>query len=106
MCIRDSYQRADLHDRPVHGSDYPLPGINAATQTNELVEDGYFSDAEADYVDEVYGYNPPLFDLSVKLTVRSPDSENRFSPTAFQLPGALRKTTDALRVTTRPATSR
>ncbi len=83
-------ERDDLHARIVHGSDYPLPGINVVTRTSRLASDGYITEDEAEWLDEVYGYNPLLFDLLVKRTVRHPSSGRRFEPSVFRVPTDLR----------------
>jgi len=66
--------------RLVNGSDYPLPGIAMARSTNRLLRAGYLawlgdktSDAaerRAAALDEIYGFNPLLFDFVMKRTIR------------------------------------
>ena len=82
-------EREDLHDRLVNGSDYPLPAINVVTRTGQLANEGFISDEERGYLDEIYGYNPLLFDFVVKRTVRHPVSGKRFSPSVFLVPPEL-----------------
>jgi len=82
--------RSDLHPRLVNGSDYPLPGINLLIMTGRLARLGFISDRERDQLNEIYRYNPLLFDFVVKRTVRHPRTGQRFSPGVFMLPEALR----------------
>lgn len=66
--------------RLVDGSDYPNPAIAVINPTGRLLRDGYLrwegdaDDAAAiarkDALDEIYGYNPLLFDFVLKRTIR------------------------------------
>lgn len=66
--------------RLVNGSDYPLPGIAMARPTDRLLEAGYLAwpgDRSAHdaarrkaALDEIYGFNPLLFDFVMKRTIR------------------------------------
>jgi uncharacterized protein len=80
--------RPDLHPRLVDGSDYPLPAINVVLQTRELEDAGFITDTERLLLNEIYDYNPLLFDLAVKRTVRGPDGE-RFAASIFHEHPAL-----------------
>jgi uncharacterized protein len=81
--------REDLHRRFVHGSDYPLCGVNMALWTWKLAWEGFITDEEAAALDEIYGYNPLLFDFVVKRTVRHPVSGKRLALSSFKTPLAL-----------------
>lgn len=67
----------------MHGSDYPVPAINFVVQTKALVKNGYLTKEEREYLNEIYHYNPLLFDFAVKRTIRSPDEGNKFSDCIF-----------------------
>ena len=66
--------------RLVNGSDYPLPGIAIVRPTERLLRAGYLSwpgdraPGEAERrkaaLEEIYGYNPLLFDFVMKRTIR------------------------------------
>jgi predicted TIM-barrel fold metal-dependent hydrolase len=66
--------------RIVNGSDYPLPGIAMARPTDQLLKAGYLTwagDKTQDAagrrraaLDEIYGFNPLLFDFVMKRTIR------------------------------------
>ncbi|MEE8408420.1 MAG: amidohydrolase family protein, partial [Myxococcota bacterium] len=73
-------KRDDLHSRLINGSDYPLPAINALVSTGDLEDDGYITGEERDYVNEIYDFNPLLFDYVLKRTLKDPDTGKRFSP--------------------------
>jgi predicted TIM-barrel fold metal-dependent hydrolase len=75
--------RTDLHDRLVNGSDYPLPAINVVIQTRALVSYGMLTPDERGWLNEIYDYNPLLFDYTVKRTIRHPESGNRFPSSVF-----------------------
>ena len=81
--------RSDLHPRLLNGSDYPLPGINLLIMTGRLARLGFISEKEREHLNEIYSYNPLLFDFVVKRTVRHPRTGQRFSPEVFMLPAAL-----------------
>jgi mannonate dehydratase len=89
--LRTLMERRDLQNRTVYGSDYPLPGINMATQTSALVRDGFLNAKEAAALEEIYAYNPLLFDYVLKRTVRHPDSGKPLDPEAFMIPPALHR---------------
>ncbi len=76
-------EREDLGDRFVHGSDYPAPGMHFTIDTDGLAEHGFLTSAQAQLLDEIYDYNPLLFDLVIKRTVRHPRTGDRFPPTVF-----------------------
>ena len=76
-------RRTDLHDRLVHGSDYPLPAINALTRTRSLVDSGFLSAEERRALNEIFDVNPLLFDFVLKRTLHAPGSGERFPPSLF-----------------------
>ncbi|KAL6060370.1 Amidohydrolase [Balamuthia mandrillaris] len=75
--------RTDLHPRLLHGSDYPLPAINLVVHTRALRKRGYITKKERELLNEIYAFNPLLFDFVTKRTLRSPRHHNRFSPCVF-----------------------
>jgi predicted TIM-barrel fold metal-dependent hydrolase len=76
-------ERQDLHPRLVNGSDYPLPAINALIRTRSLVSDGFITSEERTALNEVYDYNPLLFDFVLKRTMRHPQSKQKLAPSVF-----------------------
>jgi hypothetical protein len=76
-------RRPDLHHRLINGSDYPLPAINILFQTRSLVQYGLVTANEREALNEIYDYNPLLFDYVVKRTVRDPESGRRFPASVF-----------------------
>jgi uncharacterized protein len=73
--------RQDLHSRLVHGSDYPLPAVNLVVRLGRLVEFGFITPKEQKVLQEIYDYNPLLFEFAVKRTVRW--NEKKFSDSIF-----------------------
>ncbi len=59
--------------RTLNGSDYPLPAAAFLNPTATLADLGLITAEDARALDEIYGYNPLLFDFVVKRTVRLPD---------------------------------
>jgi len=76
-------QRQDLHERLVNGSDYPLPAINVLIRTSTLVKQGYVTGEERASLNEIYDYNPLLFDLALKRTISIPGTEKRLPASIF-----------------------
>jgi len=75
--------RKDLHARLVNGSDYPLPAINVAFSTRKLEWRGFLSAKERAALNEIYDYNPLLFDFALKRTVHHPETGERFPASVF-----------------------
>src|SRR5713101_6432950 len=70
-------ERTDLHARLVNGSDYPLPAINIVISTGALARAGYITRAERTGLNEIYDYNPLLFDFVLKRTMTVPGAGQR-----------------------------
>jgi predicted TIM-barrel fold metal-dependent hydrolase len=84
--------RFDLHARLVNGSDYPLPAVNILIRTRELESLGLISKAERRALNEIYDFNPLVFDFVLKRTLRVLDKdgrEHRFAPSVFEENPAL-----------------
>ncbi len=82
------FARPDLHERLVDGSDYPIPAVNVVVRTGSLHDDGYLDEAEREALNEIYDYNPLLFDLALKRTLHGPKGE-RLPPSVFHEHAAL-----------------
>ena len=81
--------REDLHERLVNGSDYPLPAINVLIRTGPLLRAGYINGDERDALNEIYDYNPLLFDFVLKRTVRLPGTNQRLPASVFMANSAM-----------------
>jgi predicted TIM-barrel fold metal-dependent hydrolase len=81
--------REDLHERIVNGSDYPLPAINVLIRTKPLVKHGYITVDERECLNEIYDYNPLLFDFVLKRTMKLPGTQKRLPPSVFMTNNAL-----------------
>jgi len=82
-------KRQDLHSRLVNGSDYPLPAINALIRTRSLASDGFITSEERTALNEIYDYNPLLFDFVLKRTIRHPETKQKLAPSVFMENPAL-----------------
>ena len=60
-----------------------VPAINVVIQTRALVWYGLLSREERRWLNEIYDYNPLLFDFAVKRTIHHPESGNRFPASVF-----------------------
>ena len=76
-------EREDLHERLLNGSDYPLPAINVLLRTRPLVKAGYINADERESLNEIYDYNPLLFDFVLKRTLKLPGTEKRLPASVF-----------------------
>ena len=76
-------KRTDLHHRLVNGSDYPLPAINFIISTKSLMDDGYITKEERQSLNEIYNYNPLLFDFVLKRTIKALGSGEKFPASVF-----------------------
>jgi predicted TIM-barrel fold metal-dependent hydrolase len=81
--------REDLHARLVNGSDYPLPAINVLIRTRSLVKQGYITTDERSSLNEIYHYNPLLFDFALKRTLKLPNTARRLPASIFMANAAL-----------------
>ena len=84
-------KRQDLHSRLVNGSDYPLPAINALIRTRSLASDGFITGEERTALNEIYDYNPLLFDFVLKRTARHPQTKQKLAPSVFMANPGLEK---------------
>jgi len=82
-------EREDLHERLVNGSDYPLPAINILSRTSALQKQGYITKDERACLNEIYDYNPLLFDLVLKRTLKAPRTGKGFPSSVFMSNAAL-----------------
>lgn len=82
-------EHPEVHERLMNGSDYPLPAINILYRTSQLRDQGYLTEAESDALNEIYKYNPLIFDMAMKRTLRHPKTGQKFLPQAFTVPKAL-----------------
>ena len=76
-------ERTDLHARLVNGSDYPLPAINIVISTGALARAGYITRAERTGLNEIYDYNPLLFDFVLKRRLKVPGAGQRLPASVF-----------------------
>ncbi len=76
-------ERTEFHARLVNGTDYPLPAINVVIQTRTLRKAGYIAPHERAGLNEIYDFNPLLFDFVLKRTIRHPTLGNRFPASIF-----------------------
>ena len=81
--LRTLLARSDLHSRLINGSDYPIPAINALISTADLERQGFITEAERAHLNEIYEYNPLLFDFVLRRTVRHPENGERFAASVF-----------------------
>jgi mannonate dehydratase len=75
--------KPSIHSRLINGSDYPLPAINIVIQTRSLVSSGHINSEERDALNEIYDYNPLLFDFVLKRTLRHSTTGAQFPPSVF-----------------------
>ncbi len=81
--ILELLRRPELHLRLVNGSDYPLVAVNVLIRTSELAQDGFITEQEREDLNEIYDFNPLLFDIVLKRTIKSPGTDQKLSPSIF-----------------------
>ena len=69
--IHEAQPGGILHQRMLNGSDYPLPGLPMLNPTHELANRKMITQKEGGQLDEIFPYNPFLFDFVMKRTIRS-----------------------------------
>jgi len=87
--LRTILARDDLHERLVNGSDYPLPAVNILIRTRPLVKQGFLSEPEGQSLKEIYDFNPLLFDLVLKRTMKLPGTSKSLPASVFMTNPAL-----------------
>ena len=91
--IRKVILETEIHDRLINGSDYPLPAVNIVIRTGKLLNEGYINETEREQLNEIYDYNPLLFDYVLKRTINVVDNDNGevrgFPPSIFMRNPAL-----------------
>jgi len=88
-CLTTILKEDQLHPRLVNGSDYPLPAINIVISTRKLVKSGYVTQDERGLLNEIYDYNPLLFDFVLKRTMRVPGASQRLPASVFMANASL-----------------
>jgi predicted TIM-barrel fold metal-dependent hydrolase len=83
--LRTILAREDLHHRLVNGSDYPLPAVNILIRTTRLLKLGYITAGERHLLNEMYDYNPLLFDFVLKRTLKLPGTQNQLPTSVFMV---------------------
>ncbi|MBI3819838.1 MAG: amidohydrolase family protein [Planctomycetes bacterium] len=86
-------RREDLHSRLVNGTDYPIPAINIVVRTGKLRSLGLITPDERRALNEIYKYDPVVFDFVLKRTLHLTDPDgtvHRFAPSVFVENAALR----------------
>lgn len=81
--VQQLLARRDLHTRLVNGSDYPLPAIRVVWSAQKFANAGMLTDDEARALEELYDYNPLVFDFALKRTLRHPATGTQFAPEVF-----------------------
>ena len=57
--------------------------MNFLIRTGALVKQGYLSSDERASLNEIYDYNPLLFDFVLKRTIKLPGTEKHLPPSVF-----------------------
>ncbi|MFT7678685.1 MAG: putative TIM-barrel fold metal-dependent hydrolase [Planctomycetota bacterium] len=81
--LAELLRREDLHGRLVNGSDWPLPNVNVLYRIGPLRAAGLLDEADVQPLREVYDFNPLLFDLVLKLSLRDAKSGRSFAASVF-----------------------
>lgn len=74
-----------LFNRLVNGSDYPLPVFNLLISTKLFKRKGLITEEESVSLNEIFRWNPLLFDFVLKRTMRHPESQKALPPNIFMV---------------------
>ena len=74
--------RTDWHDRLLNGSDYPLPGVTALFDLDDMAQLGFLNRDAVPVLEEIQDHNPLMFDFVLKRTVSTNGA--RFSARVFE----------------------
>lgn len=86
-------ERTEWHDRLLNGSDYPLPGVPALFDLDDMVAHGFLPADTVPVLEEIQDHNPLLFDFVLKRTVSRHGV--RFAPGVFETARHLDPPTDS-----------
>ena len=75
-------ERTEWHDRLLNGSDYPLPGVPALFDLDDLVEHGFLPANAVPVLETIQDHNPLMFDFVLKRTAGRNGA--RFAPRVFE----------------------
>ena len=75
-------ERTEWHDRLLNGSDYPLPGVPALFDLDDMVEHGFLPADAVPVLERIQDHNPLMFDFVLKRTVTR--NGVRFAPRVFE----------------------
>ena len=81
--LKTVVQRDDLHQSLVNGSDYPLPAINILIRTKTLARAGFITPEERGWLNEIYDFNPLLFDFVLKRCLVRPGTSKHLPVSVF-----------------------
>lgn len=87
--LLEALRRPELRGRLVNGSDYPLPAINCVIWTRTLARMRVITPDERRALNEIYDYNPLLFDFVLKRTLRDASGQPLLPPELFMQKPAL-----------------
>jgi len=81
-CLQELLTSQHLHSRLVNGSDYPLIAAQVLISTRFHQYKGLITYAERIALNEIYNFNPILFELSLKRCLKGPNGE-KFPKSTF-----------------------
>lgn len=83
--LKAIFNAPHLWNRVVNGSDYPLPAIKFLNNTARLKAHGFLTQKEVEALNEIYDFNPLLFDFVLKRTLKNPDDPKvKLPPQMFE----------------------
>ncbi len=82
-------RQKSIASRLINGTDYPLPAINIVIRTRDLVEEGLLTETQRELLNEIYDYNPIMFDFVLKRTVSFRTSGSGEENEIFTFPASV-----------------
>lgn len=81
--LQEILRRPKLQARLVNGTDYPLLAVNVLIRTSELAQEGFITELERKDLNEIYDFNPLLFDFVLKRTIKLPGTDQKLPLSIF-----------------------
>lgn len=72
-----------LHKRLFNGSDYPIPALSILNPTKQLGKLGLLEEGAEALLNEIFRFNPLLFDFVLKRNLQSRHGKKKFADTLF-----------------------
>ncbi|MFC1855964.1 hypothetical protein ACFL2A_05430, partial [Thermodesulfobacteriota bacterium] len=81
--IMENFEEHTLQGKLLYGSDYPIPSISFLQPVDDLIKEKYLDPRLKEPLDEIFSYNPLVFDFVVKRNIKHPKTGKKLPIKAF-----------------------